>query len=166
MEPTATTTTPGDLLTQRSARRLPRIRLRHLIFPAVVLAGVGVLGGLAVELRHQTQATNTQLAGVRAELYQAQRSLHQAQVLLRATVAQSDGVQHSLDAATAQLHNVQNQLSKAELSSFISANNIAAAQACLGGVRIALNQLALGNGNAAVASLAPVSQQCQTALAG
>jgi hypothetical protein len=75
-------------------------------------------------------------------------------------------VQHSLSGATTQLQAVEGQLSKLEVSQFISGGNIAASEACLGGVRVALNQLALGNGAAAVASLNPVAQSCQTALAG
>ena len=166
MEPGVTTTSAAEALGVPAARRVPRIRLRQLVVPVLVLAVVGVLGGVAVTLRHQTQATDARLAGVRAQLHQTARELAQAQATLQATEAQAGAVQVSVTAATAQLQAVQGQLSQAELSQFIGGVTISALQTCLGGVQLALNELGLGNEAAAVAQLQPVAASCRVALGG
>ncbi len=166
MEPTATTTSPAEPLAVPAARRLPRIRLRQLVLPLLVLVAVGVLGGVAVGLRHQTEATNAQLVGVRGQLHRASHELAAARAALATTESQSAAVQSSLTTATRQLQALQGQLSKVELSEFLGGVNIGAVQICLGGVQVALNELGLGDAGGAVASLKPVAGSCQIALGG
>jgi len=100
--------------------------------------------------RHQDETVLADLASVRQQLRVVDGQVRQSTT--------------SLTSDTAQLHDVQGDLTDAQANVATQGSDITDLQSCLGGVEQALNALSVGDQASALAALNAVSTTCQSAL--